>query len=324
MRQRSEDVAQQATFASSNFGLNLDSDSNRSEWHHELIRIENSFPSDYELTFAATIVIVIYICFPESVADFLVSNMAVAFGTMDFLNGMISEVKTLINIIGITDWQKPELIGKFIGGIAKISAAFVFQEQVLFEADFNPTQLAFGSAGAEKIFAFGDYLAGNDHAAFPYAVGDDGTYPGWGQCNTRSAHALWHELSAEGLSELNFLVDSLIAIIENQCPAAGSLDDCPSGQYCKWTGTHNECVSLKSTGETCSKDLVCASNDCSSLYFCNECPSAGSRNGCLSGEYCKWTGTNNKCVGLKPRYGTCTSGTVCQSGRCSWGLCTKP
>jgi len=159
----------------------------------------------------------------------------------------------------------------------------------------------------------------------------------------------------------------------NECPTAGSENGCGSGKYCKWSGLYNHCVAKKATGESCSKDLVCKSGDCSDmsfcnedctigstsgdkycawsgtnkkwvyksgtggtcskdymcrsgdcskLGFCNECPNAGSTSGCGSGKYCKWSGTNNKCVSKKSRGGTCTSGTVCSSGKCSWGFCT--
>ncbi len=72
----------------------------------------------------------------------------------------------------------------------------------------------FGVSGANAINTLGDFLIGNDKEGFPLATGKFGAYPGHEQCNTQSAHALWHQQSAEGLSELNFFVDSIIAFIQ--------------------------------------------------------------------------------------------------------------
>ena len=110
----------------------------------------------------------------------------------------------------------------------------------------------------------------------------------------------------------------------NECANAGSEEGCPAGKYCQWDGGRNACNGKKDTGSSCSKNLVCQSNNCSKSSRCNQCPSAGSRTGCADGKYCKWGGTNNRCVGLKPRRGACNSGSVCESGKCKFGFCTKP
>jgi len=104
----------------------------------------------------------------------------------------LPDAKPLIRGLGLKWWQEAKLSGGFIGSIAKISYAFLFQEDILTEKDFNSLQFAFGVDVIAALNGIGDLFSGSSQTTFPLANRGSGAYTGHQQWNTRSAHALWH------------------------------------------------------------------------------------------------------------------------------------
>jgi len=57
------------------YSLSLDA-KNKTGWQNELESIEKSFPHDYYKTFAATVAIAAFICFPDNISKLIVDSMA--------------------------------------------------------------------------------------------------------------------------------------------------------------------------------------------------------------------------------------------------------
>lgn len=83
--------------------------------------------------------------------------------------------------------------------------------------------------------------------------------------------------------------------------------------------------STKLVSETCRFDQECKSNQCSALDACGDIPgvcTCSADSHCASNQFCGWGTNDGKCVNKRPKGSLCSSGRECQSGKCSWLMCT--
>ncbi len=83
--------------------------------------------------------------------------------------------------------------------------------------------------------------------------------------------------------------------------------------------------STKLVSESCRFDAECKSNACSALDDCGNVPgvcTCTADTHCAANQFCGWGTNDGKCVNKRAKGSLCSSGRECQSGKCSWLMCT--
>ncbi|MBN8468367.1 membrane dipeptidase [Corallococcus exiguus] len=83
--------------------------------------------------------------------------------------------------------------------------------------------------------------------------------------------------------------------------------------------------STKLVSETCRFDQECKSSLCSALDNCGDIPgvcTCSADTHCAANQFCGWGTNDGKCVNKRAKGSLCSSGRECQSGKCSWLMCT--
>ncbi|NPC71752.1 peptidase M19 [Corallococcus exiguus] len=83
--------------------------------------------------------------------------------------------------------------------------------------------------------------------------------------------------------------------------------------------------STKLVSETCRFDQECKSSLCSALDNCGDIPgvcTCSADSHCASNQFCGWGTNDGKCVNKRAKGSLCSAGRECQSGKCSWLMCT--
>jgi len=297
-----EEVARRTAFLSLNHDVG--------KWEQELKNIKGSFPAKYDQTFAAIIVIAAYISFPDVIADLVLDNLRDAFDGSSFMTFLfdefLPEVKPLIDevYLGVLEFmEQSDLASRFIGSLGKLGYAFLFQEEFL-DLDLTDKNLMRGTSSAFIVNGFADLMTGGDGFPFP---DNFGLYPGSENCNPKSSHALWHQQSAEGLSDLNLMVDYIVSVIEKNK------------------------ASQKDDGSLCAFDDTCKSGSCQwwvgkSFYACGDEPCWNDGDTCGIGSICNsccnghewWWGKLVTACGEEPCW---SEGTICGAGTSCHACC---
>ncbi|NRD44241.1 membrane dipeptidase [Corallococcus exiguus] len=83
--------------------------------------------------------------------------------------------------------------------------------------------------------------------------------------------------------------------------------------------------STKLVSETCRFDQECKSSLCSALDNCGDIPgvcTCSADTHCAANQFCGWGTNDGKCVNKRAKGSLCSAGRECQSGKCSWLMCT--
>ncbi|RKG97521.1 membrane dipeptidase [Corallococcus carmarthensis] len=83
--------------------------------------------------------------------------------------------------------------------------------------------------------------------------------------------------------------------------------------------------STKLVSETCRFDQECKSGACNALDNCGDIPgvcTCSVDSHCAANQFCGWGTNDGKCVNKRAKGSLCSSGRECQSGKCSWLMCT--
>ena len=172
------------------------------------------YPYDYFYTFAGMIVTIIFAVLPDFAANWIIVGLLnLIFGQMlpevvtFFVDHYIPEIKQVLKPVKVTFQDSIDILTAFFGMLIKMLWAFLWQEQFLTPAwAFKLIPLHVGAAITPYVMAFGSKIDGIEQTS-DYMVRGEDVYPGWRHCNVKSDHALWHQISADALTDLVLVVD---------------------------------------------------------------------------------------------------------------------
>jgi hypothetical protein len=191
----------------------------------------------YMVTFSAIISTWLTLLLPENVVDVAVQLLGEAFGLpqsdADFiLKDYLPELRNATSAIKLSSLEKMSLGLKGTGTVMKLVYAFCWQENTFTAPILKKPGV--GVLGAElmpSINTAANMLTGFLHTD-KNAQSCTNVYPGDAECRVGTPHAKWHEMSANGLTDLAFLADAIHQITKKHLGNAG---DAACGTIDGWT-----------------------------------------------------------------------------------------
>jgi len=185
------------------------------EWGETFLALE--VPSFY-ISNAAMIFYGMTLVLEDEVVDSLLPVVAMLFEYPDddkafLMDEFMPRIRRDTSHITLTDEQRSQLMGDFLGTMIKVGYGFVWQEQGRFRG-FPITISLINQLGADLIPLINGIA--NNLVSFPVYDQDmeDGinTYPGWEWCNYDYAHSKYHVEFGPGMVDSLFLADSINSI----------------------------------------------------------------------------------------------------------------
>lgn len=170
-------------------------------------------PHEYYITFAAIFSTVSSVMFPWLVVEHLINGLCgflIPPADAAFIkNEYLPALKPAVANIKVSSSDVMDLAKKVAGVLIKIAYAFVWQEFfVPLPFLYNSLGLHIGAWLSVPINHFASELSGYPQTD-KYVTSGKNLYPGQDKCKVSSAHALWHEESANGFLEIVLLADTV-------------------------------------------------------------------------------------------------------------------
>lgn len=170
-------------------------------------------PHVYFITFAAIISTVFSIMLPFAIVEPIINGLCsvlIPKDSADFIKDeYLPALKPAVANIKVSLKDKLDVAKKLVGMAIKILYAFLWQEFfVPLPFLYHSVALHIGAWFSVPLNNFASNLSG-----FPqtdkYVTSGKNLYPGQDKCRVSSAHALWHEESANGFLEIVLLADTV-------------------------------------------------------------------------------------------------------------------
>ena len=169
------------------------------------------YPWEYYYTFAALVVTIFYATLPEKVATTLINGAMNATLPPEvrtfFIDHFNPEIIPLVSKLPIGILDSVDILTRMGGMLVKILWAFLWQEQFLTPKVFlKPISRHIGASLSPWVMGVGSAIDRIPQTS-EYMITGEHVYPGWEYCNIHSDHSLWHQLSADGLTDLVLVID---------------------------------------------------------------------------------------------------------------------
>ena len=161
-----------------------------------------------------------FLTLPTSFAQWALTSVMVVLNlpqeVQDFFNNKYSpEIIPLLAENSISIFESIDLFISFAGMLIKIGWAFLWQEQYsppIIKGMYNHFGLMLARAVTPELNRLASYLDGIYNTEADVVFNTE-IYPGARYCNAQSAHALWHQQSANGLFDLILVMDKLYGLL---------------------------------------------------------------------------------------------------------------
>eukprot|EP00040_Diaphanoeca_grandis_P027253 m.154695 g.154695 ORF g.154695 m.154695 type:complete len:511 (-) comp30903_c0_seq1:2183-3715(-) len=185
-------------------------------WQATLLNID---VPQYKLTFASIISTWLTLIFPKNIVNIVVEIASEALGLpqndLDFiLKAYLPQLRNATSNITLSHREKVSLGLQGAGTVTKLLYAFMWQENTFpypilkkHDVDVLGAELMPGVNTLANMFT--GFVHTDKHTQRCVDV-----YPGDHRCRLSFPHAMWHEESANGLTDLVFLADAINAIMK--------------------------------------------------------------------------------------------------------------